>query len=63
MPNPYNAQLPILSDWMGKMKLGKALSKPKLDTAQREKEASPSNAMILITAKQEVLDAYLFELE
>lgn len=60
MPKTYNAQLPVLSDWMGKMKLGKALSRQSWVLRREKKKtlritASPSTAMVLIIARQQAL--------
>lgn len=68
MPKPYNAQLPILSDCMGKMKLGKALSRQSRVLSSEKKKilcitASPSTTMILIIARQQVLNGNLLEKE
>lgn len=68
MPKPYNAQLLVLSDWMGKMKQGKALSRQSRVLHRETKNilcitASPSTAMIFIIARQQVLDAYLLDIE
>ena len=68
MPKPYNAQLLVLSDWMGTMKQGKALSRQNRVLHRETKNilcvtASSSTAKMFVIARQQVLDAYLLKIE